>query len=197
MTHRRPSSARSLAGFATALLLGGAALAPRAAQAQAPAAPAPAPATPAARPADVQSPDAIITALYDVISGEAGQARDWDRFRSLFHADARLIPTFRRPSGEIVVRVITPEQYITTSGPMLVRDGFFETEIARTQEQYGRVVHAFSTYESRRKAADPAPFMRGINSIQLVNDGTRWWVLTIFWEGETAENPIPGKYLPK
>src|SRR5512139_5410 len=40
-------------------------------------------------PADVASPEAIITAVYDVISGDAGVARDWDRFRTLFHKDAR------------------------------------------------------------------------------------------------------------
>ena len=36
------------------------------------------------RASDTTSPDAIIAALYDVISGPAGQARDWDRFRGLF-----------------------------------------------------------------------------------------------------------------
>jgi hypothetical protein len=78
---------------------------------------------------------------------------------------------------------------------MLEKNGFFETEIARQVEQYGGVVHAFSTYESRHKAEDPAPFVRGINSIQLFNDGQRWWVVTILWEGERPDNPIPQKYL--
>ncbi len=39
---------------------------------------------PTAKPSDVESVDAILKALYDVISGPAGQKRDWDRFRSLF-----------------------------------------------------------------------------------------------------------------
>ena len=41
-----------------------------------------------ANPADVASIDAIMKAVYDVISGDAGQKRDWDRFRSLFYKDA-------------------------------------------------------------------------------------------------------------
>ena len=73
---------------------------------------------------------------------------------------------------------------------------FFEKEIARTTERFGNVVHAFSTYESRRAASDPTPFMRGINSIQLFTDGKRWYVVTIFWESESPANPIPAKYLP-
>jgi hypothetical protein len=39
-------------------------------------------ATPAANPADVNSMDAIIAAVYDVISGPAGKKRNWDRMRS-------------------------------------------------------------------------------------------------------------------
>jgi hypothetical protein len=75
------------------------------------------------------------------------------------------------------------DEYITRAGPVLEKNGFFEVEIARQVEQYGGVVHAFSTYESRHKAEDKTPFVRGINSIQLFNDGQRWWVVTILWEG--------------
>lgn len=149
-----------------------------------------------ADPADVASIDAIIAATYDVISGAAGEARDWDRFRSLFIEGARLIPT-GRPGGTGAwrTRVITPEQYVTGSGPILERDGFFETEIGRVTERFGNIVHLFSAYESRRNPDDPQPFTRGVNSFQLMYDGTRWWVVTIFWQAESAEFPIPGRYL--
>jgi len=149
-----------------------------------------------ANPTDVSSLDSIMKAVYDVISGDAGKARDWDRFRTLFHADARLIPTGKNPqTGVVTARVLTPEDYIKRSEPFLVKEGFFEREIARRVEQYGNIVHVFSTYESRHKADDKTPFARGINSFQLYNDGKRWWVLTIFWEGETKDNPIPKKYI--
>jgi len=148
-----------------------------------------------ADPKDVSSVDALIAAVYDVISGPAGQKRNWDRMRTLFVADARLIPTGKRPNGESVRRAFTVEEYITSSEPVLVKEGFFESEIGRKTEQYGNVVHLFSTYESRRAVTDEKPFMRGINSFQLWNDGKRWWVITIFWQGETADNPIPGKYI--
>jgi len=152
-------------------------------------------APPGPRASDVQSMDAILAALYDVISGPIGQARDWDRMRNLFVPGARLIPTVYRPDSVPTLRNLSVEDYITRAGPMLEKNGFFETEIARQVERYGGVVHAFSTYESRHKADDPTPFMRGINSIQLFNDGQRWWVVTVFWEGERPDNPIPPRYL--
>ncbi len=154
-----------------------------------------APTTISADPADVGSVDAILKALYDVISGPAGQKRNWDRMRSLFVEGARLIPTGQRADGTRVMRMLTVEEYIAGSGPILERDGFFEREIGRTTEQFGQIVHVFSAYDSKRLPTDPAPFARGINSIQLRHDGTRWWVVTIFWDSERADNPIPAKYL--
>ena len=152
------------------------------------------PTTPAANPADVASIDAIVAAVYDVISGPAGKKRDWDRMRSLFLPGARLIPTGPRQAGGYGSRVLTVEDYVTRGGPMLEKEGFFETESARKTESFGQIAHVFSTYESRH-APGEKPFQRGINSIQLVNDGTRWWIVTIFWQGEDEKNPIPEKYL--
>jgi hypothetical protein len=168
--------------------------APAAAPAQS-AAPAAAPTAVPANPADVESIDAIMGALYDVISGPAGQRRNWDRMRSLFVPGARLIPTGRRPDGSRSIQTWTVDQYISLVGPRLEENGFFERELARRTERYGNVVHAFSTYDSKRTAADPTPFARGINSIQLWNDGRRWWVVSIFWEGERPDNPIPARYM--
>lgn len=150
---------------------------------------------PGARASDVASVDAILAALYDVISGPAGQKRDWDRMRALFVDGGRLIAIGHTPAGEFTKRMMTVEDYIRTSGPFLEEKGFTEHEIARRVEQFGGVVHVFSTYEGRIKADDPKPFVRGINSIQLMNDGTRWWVVTVFWEAESAANPLPEQYL--
>lgn len=156
---------------------------------------APAAAQPAARPEDVESIDAIMRAIYDVISGPAGQKRDWDRFRSLMAPGARLIPTGRRADGTGGMRVWTAEEYIQTAGPQLETSGFFEREIGRKLERYGNVVHLMSAYDSKRTLNDPAPFARGVNSFQLFFDGKRWWVVTIFWEQETPANPIPATLL--
>jgi hypothetical protein len=159
--------------------------------------PAPTPSTPAANPGDVGSIDAILSAVYDVISGPAGKKRDWDRMRSLFIPGARLIPTGPRPGGAYGSRVLTVEDYVTRGSALFEKEGFFEKEIARKTEAFGQIAHVFSTYEARHSTGDEKPFLRGINSMQLMNDGKRWWIVTIFWQAEDEKNPLPEKYLMK
>jgi hypothetical protein len=149
---------------------------------------------PAANPADVQSVDAIIAALYDVISGPVGQKRDWNRMRSLFIPHARMMPAGQRPNGSVAIRLLEVNDYIATSGPYLETNGFREREIARKTEQFGHIVHVWSTYEGRMET--DSTVLRGINSIQLMNDGTRWWVVSIYWEHERPDMPLPAQYLP-
>ncbi len=159
---------------------------------------APAAVTPAARPTadpkDVESIDAIMAAVYASISGPSGQPRQWDRFRSLMAPGARLVPTGRAASGEGRLRNWSVEEYITAAGPGL-EAGFFERELGRKMERYGNVVHLMSAYDSKRTLADAQPFARGVNSFQLWFDGTRWYVVSIFWEAETPANPIPPEFL--
>lgn len=141
---------------------------------------------------DGSSPDALVAALYDVISGPAGEPRDWDRFRALFlPGAARLVAMGQTPAGEIRYRPMTPDEYIAASGAVLERDGFFEEEIGHRDERFGNMLHRFSAYAARRTPGDAEPFMRGINSIQLLFDGTRWWVVTVLWDQERPDNPIP------
>ncbi len=148
--------------------------------------------------ADVESIEAIIAAAYDVISGPAGKKRDWDRNRSLFFPGARLIPTAivaGRNDVDLAPHVLDVEGYIARVEPLFAKNGFYEKEIARRVEQFGQIAHVWSTYESRHDPSDTAPFMRGINSIQLFNDGKRWWILSIYWQHENPQHPIPEKYL--
>jgi hypothetical protein len=155
------------------------------------------PSPPAANSADVASLDAIIAAVYDVISGPAGKKRDWDRMRSLFVPGARLIPTGPRQAGGYGSRVLTVDEYIERASGVFEKEGFYEREAARQAEQFGQIAHAFSTYESRHAPDDAKPFQRGINSMQLMNDGKRWWIVTIFWQGEDEKTPLPEKYLKR
>lgn len=147
-----------------------------------------------AKAEDVGTIDGIISALYESISGPKGAPRDWQRMRSLFLPEARLIPSVNRQQGGRGVIILSVNDYIATSGPFLVDTGFREREVARKVEQFGAIAHVFSTYESFRDT-ETTPFMRGINSIQLLNDGTRWWVVSIFWDSEREGQPIPERYL--
>jgi len=149
-------------------------------------------------PSDVESIEAIVAAAYDVISGPAGKKRDWKRERSLFISGARLIRTAvdaGRNDVDLAPQVLDVDAYIARVESYFATTGFYEKEVARRVEQFGQIAHVWSTYESRHDPNDAEPFMRGINSIQLFNDGSRWWILTIYWQHESRQHAIPEKYL--
>ena len=142
---------------------------------------------------DVKSVDAIIKVLYDVISGEAGEQRNWDRFRNLFADDARLIPTNKNGEGEFAHRSFTPNEYVALFTER-VKTGFFEQEIHRETETYGTIVHVWSTYATQQ-TKNGENTNRGINSIQLLKTNNRYYIISIFWCAESLGFPLPANYL--
>ncbi len=146
------------------------------------------------RPEDVATPDAIIKAMYDTISGPAGK-RNWYRERSLFLDGARLIPIGKRIHKEGELQILSLEEWIEDAEPFLAENDFYEIEIMRQMNRYGNLVQAFSTYEARN-TEDGEPIARGINSIQLLHKDDRWWIVTVMWDNETRDNPIPEEFLP-
>lgn len=151
----------------------------------------------AARAEDVASVDSIVQALYDVISGPSGQLREWNRMRNLFLPNARMALVSTPPAGSNTkpqVINLGVEDYIGRSGARMEKDGFFETEIHRVHRRFDRLHSILSTYEGRHKK-DEAPFVRGVNSIVLLYDGTRYWIVSVAWEAERADNPLPAEFL--
>ena len=153
---------------------------------------------PTAQPSDVQSIDAIVSALYDVISGPRGQARDWNRMRSLFLPDAHLVPArAERDPHRADAVMLTIDGYIQRATPATAANGFFEHGIHNQVEEFGSIAHVWSTYETRHASSDARPFTRGINSIQLLKSGGRYYIVEVLWDAETTADPLPPKYLPK
>jgi hypothetical protein len=145
---------------------------------------------------ELETVDGVIKNLYAVISGPVGQRRDWNKMRDLFRPEARLSALGTDREGKPRFLTMAIEDYIRNSGPNFEQNGFFEREIGRVTEQYGDMVHVFSAYEARREEKGE-PYMRGINSIQLVKKDGRFWIVNILWNTETKENPIPARYLAK
>jgi hypothetical protein len=148
------------------------------------------------RPPDVASPEALVTALYDVISGPAAQPRDWDRFRSLFLPNARLAFVLATPSGEKRLFNLTVEDFIRLAGPGYQSGaGFWEREIGHRVDRFGSVAHVFTAYESRRTAVNGPVDERGINSVQTIQHEGRWWIANLVFDAESPSNPIPPEYV--
>ena len=151
-----------------------------------------------ATPDDVTTVEGMIKALYESVSFAPGGQPDYQRLRWLFHPDGKLIPP--KNENEAKVSVMDVDTFNTRSREHVVisgleRKGFVEKEIARRSHAFGNIVQLFSTYESRHTMNDPTPIQRGINSIQLLKEGGRWWVISILWDVERSTNPIPKAYL--
>lgn len=151
------------------------------------------------RPTDVESPEAIVQAAYAAIAREPGQAFDWERFRSLFLPEARLIPNTEQRQGGF--DVLTVDGFIdwiddVTPPPGSENDrGFQEEQVSAEIVRYGDVAHVFSTYQKHFWGSDQI-LGRGINTFQLVQNGGRWWIAGIAWDEENGAGPIPAEYLP-
>ncbi len=144
---------------------------------------------------DVATTDGIMKAFYEVISGPAGQARQWSRDLTLYIGDIRFVAMSEDKAGKPVAHIVSHQQFVDAADPVMVKEGFYETEIHRVTQKFGNIAHVFSTYESRQKADGPV-IARGINSVELFYDGKRWWVASNTWDDERPDNPLPAEYLP-
>src|ERR1700678_448852 len=150
---------------------------------------------PVPKPDDGKSVDASLRAIYDVISGPAGGG-GWNRFRSVFLPQARFTQVGKGPDGSIFVISWNVDEFVRDAGEVFSKRPFYENAIVNRPESFGNMPQVFSSYESRN-APGEKPFERGINSIQLLNDGTRWWVVSIAWDSERPGNPLPAKFAGK
>jgi hypothetical protein len=150
---------------------------------------------PAPKPSDVHSSEAIIKAAYDSISGPAGK-RDWNRFRSLFLPQARFTEVSKGPDGKVTVLTWGVDEFVQEGTNVFAAEPFYENGIVNRPEGYGNMLTVLSSYESHHAVGDK-PFARGVNSFQLLSDGTRWWIISIFWDSERADNPLPAKFQKK
>lgn len=144
---------------------------------------------------DVGSPESVVAAYYAVVSGKPGEARDWTRFRSLFHPEARLIPARPTGDGGAGAFFLSPDDFVHQNEKYFNKSGFVDKEAAHRIEAFGNIAHVWSTYESRRSPEDESPYARGIASFQLLKDRDRWWIVSMFWDFERTTSPIPEKYL--
>jgi hypothetical protein len=151
----------------------------------------------AARPDDVSSIEGIVKASYETISGGVGVPRQWGRDESLFDPNVRFVAVERDPkSGAIVAMITTHQEFVDGTDASLVKGGFTERELAHKIDRYGNVATVLSSYEGKN-ASTGKVVTRGVNIFQLYFDGKRWWILSMVWDVETTQNPIPPKLLPK
>lgn len=147
------------------------------------------------RPEDVSSIDGIVAAFYDIVSGPAGERRNWARDSTLYLPGVRFVTVNAQRDGGFRASIIDHGGFAAGSNAGFERQGFYEQEIHRVTQHVGNVAYVLSSYEWRTEPDGPAGG-RGVNSISLFWDGDRWWITQAMWSDETAEHPIPPELLP-
>jgi hypothetical protein len=135
----------------------------------------------------VKAIDAGVTGLAD---------KDRTCFRALFLPDARLTPLAKNTEGGFAPHILTVDGWIEA---VKKRTGasLYEHQIKVSTQVYGHLAHLWSTYETRVEVDGKVQSnVKGINSIQAVNDGKSWKIQEIVWEAETPAETIPKEYLP-
>jgi hypothetical protein len=149
-----------------------------------------------AQNADLSTIDGLMESLYASISGPAGE-RDWEFFHSLYTSNAIMGAMRMTSEGNMIYSGFTPEEYVERNHPFLVENGFWEEELKRETVEYGELAHVFSSYEFRTEANGEEIRQRGINSLQLVFEDDRWWIISIQWNAERDSLPLPKKFAGK
>ncbi len=143
---------------------------------------------------EVGTLDGIIKAYYDVVTVKKGEKVSYRRDSCLHVPNASVGSAARDKNGKVGLKLITLKQFHEASDAYLEKEGFYEREISRKVEQFGAVYHVWSTYETKNTEDGPV-IGRGINSIQLYFDGTRFWILSWVFDEESKQNPLPKMYL--
>lgn len=142
---------------------------------------------------DTSSIESVIHTFYEVISGFANEKRNWDRMRSLLAPGASLIPS-SVVCGTSSLSAIDIETYIQRLTGFLSQHDFFETGFTHRIEVYGNIASVISTYEARHTPNESEPFRRGVNYIQMLSHGNRWWITSMIWRDEDKDNLITERY---
>lgn len=154
------------------------------------------PAAAPANPADWVSPEAITEALYTTLSADAGEPRDWDRFRALFLDGARLSMAMQSSIASGIMGMDV-EEIIAQTDTAYAATGFHELPLVTRVEQHGLMASVTSSFEVRLRRDDAEPLMRGLNHFQVLNDGERWWIVSNIGVIETPDTPLPTAFLPE
>lgn len=136
----------------------------------------------------------LVKELYSSISFSHASNIKLERFKKLFKPDARLI-YFSKDSVEqlkLETFVIRLKEQIDKGNIK----SFYEYELTKTIDKFGKIAHVFSTYEAKELPDSIKVLQRGINSIQLIFDQERWWITSLMWFNEDNKFELPEKYLP-
>ncbi|CAM3054773.1 hypothetical protein [Flavobacterium frigoris] len=144
---------------------------------------------------DVATIDGLMKTFYEVVSGEAGEKRQWERDFSIHNPNA-IYSYMSNANGEFKQVTLTVKDFHKETDDMVVNSAFYETEINREVKVFGNIANVWSTYETRLEK-NGFVARRGINSVQLFYANNKWEIISLVFDRETENNRIPQPFDPK
>jgi len=145
-------------------------------------------------PVEARSIEAIIPALYQIVSGKAGSDKNWPLMKTLFADTASVTPVFHTKEGKMTANISSVDEFIALNKTIFKDQNFFETEVGNKTFTFGHMANVLSHYESR-DAIGAEPYAQGVNSFQLLNDGRRWCVISVTWDSHSKDHPLKDNIL--
>jgi hypothetical protein len=149
---------------------------------------------PTADPKDVASPEALVRALHDSVSGPVG---DWDERRLLSLCLPHMVFAYPEAGAHGVIRISVVSlddmarqvKKVHKSSPWLERT--FVTHVTRG----GNIAVAYYNGEAR-KGPTGKLIERGISICEMIYDGKRWWIASDIWD-DIGSRPWPADLDPE
>ena len=132
---------------------------------------------------EVTSITTIITAVYDLISGPAGE-RNWTKFKFLCLPNASFVSTKQTLEGKQEYFQGNIDDYIKLIDPVLKKSDYYENEVERNVQTSDNIANVFSSFESTLFTTTGIVNQRGTNSFQLIYKNERWWIANVLWKNE-------------
>lgn len=129
---------------------------------------------------DFSTLDSVIGAMYEAVSGPE-RGIDMALQRQVFSPDARLIRMGLGEDGKPWRKTMTINEYVEDAGEYLQSTDFYEYETGQQVVLCPPFAHVLSEYEAKGDPDSDDLILSGVNSIQCLHDGQRWWIYQLTW----------------
>jgi len=125
--------------------------------------------------------------FYQIISGRAGEKRNWEEFKQIFIPGALLSSAATKSNENSKSVIWNVDSYIQHLSLFLSANDFFERGYDYKIESTTNIAHVFSKYEARKTKDDSEILKRGINYIRLVKHEEVWKIVSMIWEDKNEK----------
>lgn len=133
--------------------------------------------------------EAAVNAVYEVISGPVGEARDFDAMRAMFLPGAVMGPVGPGPDGNGRGLTMDVDGYIERSGTFLVENGFTERATRTEITIYGELAYVRSAYEGVHGDTGEI-IVTGVNFMTLFKVESEWKFASLLWRSASEDWPV-------